>query len=589
MKKTVIFGAFCILSNPVFSHSNTIPHPGPYSGVGQEAGRSVEIQGDYSLLGAYRDATDLGSGSAYIFENGRKAPVQRFTLNELVHLNLQDVTVDNSGVVIGEKRRCSSYTHRAELGRTVSMSDQWVALSANRLGGTALLNSDGFTATPGSETSECGKNPTVFLARKQQGKPSFDAIKPFTDLNYSIRVPNGEIALGLSVSNTDLAIMSASGVHLYAWNEGTDNWDYDETLKSDIDFTESGNFENAPVSMAGDLLVFSKANNNTGDVYFYARSNGQWNVIASGSGGGYGFDVDTDGHQFAVSWVRGAIVYQYVNGSFSLSGYDAQLFSSAQTASVAISGDTVIASTGYETPSDGYPVKLMKKNTSTGVWAFYSNIVADDWDGQAWRSLEVDIDGNSYVAGNHGLDTQAHDIVGGMIFGRIENPFNESADVVDNAESSRIWVNAGDYSWHRQSGPTETANAGPDSAFGSVGSYYYVESSRLPNGAYDVGSEAYLVSDTFVLPNKKLTFDYLNYGADGGVVFVEYLKTNGEWEIRQATSETSIDGSDWKTLFINWGQQGFASNFTSKIRLRYESQTGGEKIDFAIDNIRLYE
>src|SRR5690606_10277563 len=134
--------------------------------LGQEAGWSSDISGDFSLMGAYMLGERFAdSGGAYLFDTGNTHSRQTFRLTGSVTLNYTGYGIGGNGTVFaGSSTQCQftqAQTNGAYLGERVAISSKWVAL--------ASYNS-GHDATPPHQLANCagqsGVVPAVFLAKR---------------------------------------------------------------------------------------------------------------------------------------------------------------------------------------------------------------------------------------------------------------------------------------------------------------------------------------------------------------------------------------------------------------------------------------
>src|SRR5690606_29729247 len=93
-----------------------------------------------------------------------------------------------------------------------------------------------------------------------------------------------------------------------------------------------------------------------------------------------------------------------------------------------------------------------------------------------WRAESIAMDGDKVVIGwkgAHSPDGQ-HSLIGAMLYDSVDHPWGY-ADIIDDAEGSRLWRNDGPYDWRRHHGSTASGGTGPSAAAGGSGHYYYVE------------------------------------------------------------------------------------------------------------------
>jgi hypothetical protein len=135
------------------------------------------------------------------------------------------------------------------------------------------------------------------------------------------------------------------------------------------------------------------------------------------------------------------------------------------------------------------------------------------------------------------------------------------------------------FDWTRQSGPTPTANTGPNSA--RDGNFYLFTESSAPNQIYDY---AFMVSPCFDFTNfnqGELRFWYHMYGSFTGQIVLQGSTDGGfNWDIYPPFNIYGDQGNQWHEIVIDLAPYANAPFF----KFRVGVQIGADFSDIAIDN-----
>lgn len=546
-----------------------IVKPLPHNGLGQEAGASADIHGDFSLQGAHMIAgRHEDSGGAYLFENGNPNARQLLRLNGGVTVPVQSFTRNGQGTVIpGSTSNCSFTSDQVRgtyLGSKVALSAQWAALAGNLLGNDS---------TPPHQMANCagqtGVVPTVFLAKRN----ALNASQPFSALNHSLAVPFRERVSAMDVSDTDLVLIGdGMGAHVYSYNASTNKWVFNTTLLPNENLFANNK---DTVAIEGNRLVIGDPDDD--DVYVFQKSGNTWSQLIhyhSTTSNEFGRAVDIN-YQYLVVAGAAGVDFMRINGSsLQLLNRDSNL-----TPSEVAVAFPYAAAYGAPMQNEG---KLYKYEV--GAQSFLQLGTFGDFDGQVtWNANNLNMSGHRVVAGFRGHNTPQNILVGTLIFDDNHELYGFNS-ITDGAEQARIWRNEGAYNWQRHSGSTPTSGTGPTGGAGGSTNYYYVETSQ--GGAYQQGSEAILVTEDLDPTRRRLDFDFHMLGSDIGQLYVE-IQAFGTWY----PLGVSVDGQQSSNLNTSWQHRtvdlgGFAGVGAVRLRFRYVAD-GGFLGDVALDNIKL--
>jgi len=541
-RKLCILFAICVIANFISSPARAIgdgffindPAKSEYSLVGT----SVSIAGDYSLMGApmlYGWGAD--PGGAYLFVNGNTTPIQTLTIEPGVEIDHYSYSRDSAGrpVVNPYPKECVFDENQiilTNLGEETAMSSKWVALSANGLGDNFSDWDTGFASdcTTRIEYGQRVKIPTstVFLAKATDFPYSG---QPYGKLIYSVSVPFAATVKSMAVSDTDLVVVTEHGAHLYTFNPYLDMWQYNTTFLHDRSIALGGryqdNFRFHPVGLDGNRLVLGDSKSRT--IYLYEKTGfNNWQQKASFNSHQdveFGRSVDIDDRYIIVSHSKGVRFFEYDNspnlkarGSFFDPYFDVDEHnypSNVGPSAVAISsgrdntGSLVTRAIVYF-PKSGPELYDSSRANEAGSRSFYqldtdvypNKFIEPDNEGYNPFSTNSDenfqfvhslaMDGNSVVMSDS-YDLYGQSFIPGagkMIFDRFASFFQNSIshvgkqEILDDAESGRVWFNGGEFNWLRHSGNTPSSYIGPPGAY-KGDSYYYVETSKYSDISND--------------------------------------------------------------------------------------------------------
>jgi hypothetical protein len=366
-----------------------IPKPAPHSSIGQEAGRSVGVTTEFSLLGSYILSAERNtdSGGAYLFEVGTNKLLQTFSLPVSVDITRPDGTA------------CTmSSTKGALTGERVAISDSWVALDSNKLG-------ERWSAE--DPTGTCGEAvPTVFLAKRNRG-----ASQPYSDLLYSVPVPDGHKVKALAVEDNNLIIMSETGV--YSFEFDGNSWQKTGA------FITGHSFSAYQGALAIDGNRFVVGEPATNQIFVYQKTVNSWYRLSSyvGSASEFGKSVDISGDQIIVS-SSSSVEFLKISG-YSIQRVTRDNFFGADL--VAISGSKAIA--GYSFQS-GSPKMYQFDSTSKWVIAgLFDNPLSQELavSNDYFVPSSIDIEGDNILLGWKGYNPVNKDtgqLVGAMVYDR---------------------------------------------------------------------------------------------------------------------------------------------------------------------------
>lgn len=547
-------------SAQVSAEVTVIPKPAPLYGYGQEAGRSVAQHGDYSLMGSYKmySGHSDGSGGAYLFKDGNPNYVKKFELGETVQITKSDGTV------------CEiSKTDGATVGTRVAMSRDWIALDGNYIG-KQRSNAD-YNGTCSGNSSDYF--PTVFLHNRGDAH---------SELSHSVTMPSGEEIRGIAVDNSNLAVMTTDAVYTYTYSYSSKSWNHYGTLFKGSTFMDEDNQKAAIAMDNGRLLVGFPSH---GYVFLFEKgSDNPWDILAAsfGSEDRFGRAVDISGDHIIASSASSLSFLTIPESGTQLTLVDTHPYPAT---SVAISGLRAVAGIA-DVPSDRTRIYKFDLGQweQTGAVEGVDDLPITDANMNPWSPDAVDIHGHTILAGWRGFNASSTEaLVGALVHATIPNPFAD-LPVVDNAESTRVWINSGEFPWVRHSGSTPSTGTGPTSGAGGSRHYYYVETSY--GGAYYAGDTAIFESESFDPENTELTFSYHMLGAHVGTLYIDlYLPGYGWIEDIWSREGATHASQSWQV-----GSYDFSSlsSITEEVKVRLRLVAGGGYLgDVAIDNIVL--
>ncbi|HET9960062.1 MAG TPA: hypothetical protein VFQ61_36470 [Polyangiaceae bacterium] len=553
------------------SDPRLIPKPAPLNSLGQEAGWSADLAGDFSLMGAYMLGERFAdSGGAYLFDTGNFNARQTFRLTGPVTLNHTHYGIGGDGKVFASPPTQCTFTEAqvngAYLGDRVTISSQWVALAAYDLG---------HANTPPHEVANCagqpGSVPAVFLAKRLPSGSPF----PYSTLNYNFNVPFRERVQAMDISDTDLVLVgSGNGAHIFSYNASQDKWNFNKTVLFAEDLRpEFGQI----VSIDDDTIVIG--NKDASKVHVYRKQAGVWAFLTEyqSSRAGFGRAVDVKDDLLAVGSDEGVDFFAITGNS--LTHINGILGTGVKY--VAINGEYAA---GIEDNQSGYAWQY--RNNPAGGGYYKSGTLgggAVDLNGNVanWGAHNLEIDGVRMLSGFKGYGNGTQILIGSVIFDSIK-PLFAGTNTIDNAEGDRLWLNRGKYDWRRHHGPTPTSGTGPDSGATGSQNYYYVETSQ-GEGAYYQGDDAILESD-YLSTNSRVDFDFHMYGSTMGTLYVEVLenRSNATWR-----PILTLDGSQSWIRSTSWQRRGVGLNgYVGPVRVRFRYVArGGAGGDVGLDNI----
>lgn len=548
-----------------------IPKPAPHNDLGQEAGWSADLAGDFSLMGAYMlGARYADSGGAYLFDTGNFNARQTFNLTGPVTVNHTQYSVGSTGsVVAGSATQCTfteSQVRGAYLGDRVTISSQWVALASYNMG---------HSNNPPHQLAYCagqpGTVPSVFLAKRLPSGSPF----VYSSLNYNFSVPFRERVQAMDISDTDLVLVgNGKGAHIFSYNASQDRWNYNKTvLTSENLKPEFGQI----VSIDGNTIVIG--NKTARKIHVFRKQGSTWSLLTQyqSSRTGFGRAVDVKKDRVIVGSEQGVDFFS-INGS-SLAHINAIVGTGVKY--VAINGEYA---GGIEDGQSGWAWQYHNNPAEGGYYRSGSmGGGAADPNGNSndWLASNFEIDGLRMISGYKGYGNGTNKLIGSVIFDSIVPLFN-GRNTIDDAEGERLWINRGKYDWRRHHGSTPTSGTGPDG--GATGSqhYYYVETSQ-GEGAHYKGDHAILES-VHLNTNSRLDFDFHMHGANMGTLYVEVFENlaNAVWR-----PILTIDGSQSWNRSTSWQRRGLSLNSyfgPVRVRFRYVAR-GGSSGDVGLDNI----
>jgi len=553
------------------SDPRLIPKPAPLNSLGQEAGWSADLAGDFSLMGAYMLGERYAdSGGAYLFDTGNYYPRQTLRLTGPVTVNHTSYGIGGNGSVFASPSTPCTFTEAqvngAYLGDRVTMSSQWVALASYNLG-----HSD----RPPHQLANCGGQPgtvpTVFLAKRLSSGAPF----PYGSLNYNFSVPFRERVQAMDMSDTDLVLVgSGGGAHIFSYDASQDKWTFNKTVL----FAEELRPEFGQiVSIDGNTIVIG--NKDARKIHVYRKQGSTWSLLTQYQSArtGFGRAVDVKGNRVIVGSEQGVDFFS-INGS-SLAHINGIVGAGVRL--VAINGEYAA---GVEDGQTGWAWQYHNVASEGGYYRSGSmggGAVDPNGNSTNWVANNLEIDGLRMISGYKGYGNGTQQLIGSVIFDSIQTLFL-GTNTVDNAEGERLWLNRGKYDWRRHSGPTPTAGTGPDSGATGSQNYYYVETSQ-GEGAYYQGDHAILESG-YLGTNSRLDFDFHMYGPNMGTLYVETLEglPNAVWK-----TILTIDGSQAWNRSTSWQRRGVSLNSgTGSVRARFRyAARGGSGGDVGLDNI----
>jgi hypothetical protein len=553
------------------SDPRLIPKPAPLNSLGQEAGWSADLAGDFSLMGAYMlGARFADSGGAYLFDTGNYHPRQTFRLTGPVTVNHTNYGIGGNGNVFASPATQCTFTdsqvNGAYLGDRVTISSQWVALASYNMG---------HGNSPPYQMANCasqpGTVPAVFLAKRLPSGAPY----PYSSLNYNFSVPFRERVQAMDMSDTDLVLVGdGGGAHIFSYNASQDKWNYNRTvLFSENLRPEFGQI----VSIDEDTIVIG--NKDARKVHVYRKQGSTWSLLTQyqSSRTGFGRAVDVQDDLVIVGSEQGVDFFAISGNSLAhING-----IVGAGVRYVAINGEYAA---GVEDNQVGWAWQYHNVPAEGGYYRSGSmggGAVDPNGNSSNWVANNLEIDGSRMLSGYKGYGNGTQSLIGSVIFDSIV-PLFLGTNTIDNAEGERLWLNRGKYDWRRHHGPTPTSGTGPDS--GATGSqhYYYVETSQ-GEGAYYQGDNAILESG-HLSPNSRLDFDFHMYGPQVGTLYVEVLEnvSNAAWR-----PILTIDGSQAWNRSTSWQRRGLSLNsYIGPVRARFRYVArGGSGGDVGLDNI----
>lgn len=561
----MVFSNIAWADNPVL-----IPKPAPHNTQGQEAGWGADIEGDYSLMGAYMLGDRFAdSGGGYLFENGNNVPRQTFRLTGGVTLNHTNYGIGGDGTVFASSPTPCQFTaeqvNGAHLGDRAAISSSWVALSSHSLG---------HAANPPHQIANCagesGTVPAVFLAKRNASGSAF----PYGALNYNFSVPFRDRVRAMDVSDTDLVLVGdGNGAHIFSYDAAQDKWAFNRTALFSIDLEPDFG---QTVSIDEDTIVIgSKA---TREIYVYRKQGSTWSFLAkqTSTHQDFGRAVDVQDDLIAVGSGVGVHFYA-INGSNlqhinSIEGNGVRL--------VAINGEYAA---GVEDNFQGFVWQYHNDPSEGGYYKSGSmggGPVDPSGNAQAWFPNNLNIDGIRMLAGDKGYGNGTNQLIGSVIFDSIR-PLFLGNNTIDNAEGDRLWRNAGKFDWQRHHGATPSSGTGPSGGAGGSQNYYFVETSQ-GEGAYYSGDTAILESD-LVQSRGRLDFDFHMDGTDIGKLYVEAFYNNAWRQLLMLDGQLSwLRGNGWQKRGVDLNDPTLPSYV--KLRFRYVAD-GGWLGDVGLDNI----
>lgn len=568
----VVSGVVALTNVAHANDARLIPKPAPHNGLGQEAGWSADLAGDFSLMGAYMLGQRYAdSGGAYLFDTGNFTPRQTFRLTGAITVNHTSYGIGTNGTVFANAPTQCTFTQAqvngAYLGDRVTISSQWVALASYNMG-----HGDSPPYEKANCAGEPGPVPAVFLAKRlPSGLPY-----PYSTLNYNFSVPFRERVQAMDISDTDLVLVGEGrGAHIFSYDASQDKWGYNTTVL----FSENLKPEfGQTVSIDGNTIVIG--NKLARKIHIYRKQGNTWSLLTAyqSSRTGFGRAVDVRGGRVIVGSEQGVDFFS-LSGS-SLTPINAILGTGVKY--VAINGEYAA---GIEDAQTGFAWQYHNDPAEHGYYKSGSlggGAVDPSGNASPWGASNLELDGVRMLAGYKGYSTPTNALIGSVIFDSIV-PLFVGRNTIDDAEGERLWLNRGKYDWRRHQGPTPTSGTGPDGGAAGSQHYYYVETSQ-GEGAHYSGDQAILESDYLTTTNSRLDFAFHMYGPQVGTLYVEVLENlpNAAWR-----PILTIDGSQSWNRSTSWQQRGLSlSSYFGPVRARFRYVArGGSGGDVGLDNI----
>ena len=240
-------------------------------GANDYAGESVDIEGDYAVVGAmYHAENEVKGGAAYVFKRNGSQWVEE-------------------AVLLASDRQ-----ENDKFGKSVAISGDYIVVGADRVFGTSNM-------VPGA-AYVFKRNGTVWT---EQAKLTAGDTFGRDFFGYSVSMEEDVVAVG--AAEEDSGGTNSGAVYIYNRTDGT--WTLDQKLKA-LNAGANDRFGEA-VSLSGDYLIVGAVyedtgGSNSGAAYVFHYADGSWTQQAQlGSSAPtsedyFGIDVALDGNQVLV-------------------------------------------------------------------------------------------------------------------------------------------------------------------------------------------------------------------------------------------------------------------------------------------------